>query len=89
MEVIAGCWGTYDAFIWQLAADRGRNADPSTHLHDILRCKASDSVDLVQMSKDECRHREGLVDDGNTSVAVLEADCFLCLAFVLPFQFVK
>lgn len=66
----------YDAFLWQLAADRGRNATPSTLLHDILGCKGRDSADLVQASKDECRHREGQVDDWDTSMVVLEASCY-------------
>lgn len=63
-------------FFCNLAADRGQKAIPSTLLHDILCCNGSDSADLVQASKDECRHREGQVDDWDTSMVVLEASCF-------------
>ena len=61
----------------KLAADRGRIVTPSTHLNDIMCYNRSHLVDLVQTSKGECRRREGRVDDENTSVVVLEANCFL------------
>lgn len=64
-----GLSGSYDAFSLQLAADHGRNATRSALLQDVL-CNGGDSVDLVQMSRDKCRHRERLMDDWDTSMAV-------------------